>query len=232
MTNPTVVLRASGRPVTQTTQQLAPKARTPPLAKNSPRSNSEPSLLMDRRSLLGISLGLIAPVLVDVPATKANLLQDFTKVIARPDVDDATALVMLLDARGVLLEVNALALTPRDSDLRKEYNSFLPGMARRLRDVGRAAPALAASLTGVTKDGTLSDAYGGDAGAEEGSGLVDPIFIAVGKVLTSSGRGIERAALVLPELSENAVSAINTFLDKVPKEQIDKAQEFRQSRSL
>lgn len=45
--------------------------------------------------------------------------------------------------------------------------------------------------------------------------LVDPIFVGVGKVLTPSGRGIRRDALVLPEVTEDALVAINALLDEV-----------------
>lgn len=45
--------------------------------------------------------------------------------------------------------------------------------------------------------------------------LVDPIFVGVGKVLTPSGRGIRRDALLLPEVTADALVAINSLLDRV-----------------
>lgn len=54
----------------------------------------------------------------------------------------------------------ALSQTAEDSQERFVSRRLLPGMAKRLRQVGVAAPVVAALITG-DKEGSLSEMYGG-----------------------------------------------------------------------
>lgn len=63
-----------------------------------------------------------------------------------------------------------LSETPVDSPERLQSRSFMPGMAKRLREAGPAAPVVAALVTGSDKDSTLSSAFGGE--GEEGTAPV------------------------------------------------------------
>lgn len=49
--------------------------------------------------------GILTSWVVFAPSSNADILKDFTKQLIRPDIDFSTALVMMLDARGVLLEL-------------------------------------------------------------------------------------------------------------------------------
>lgn len=63
------------------------------------------------------------------------------------------------------------AAAPEDSGERQKFNAYLPGIAKRLRDVAQAAPAVAASLLSSDKDETVSNAYGGTGDVESGRGV-------------------------------------------------------------
>lgn len=60
---------------------------------------------MSRRAAIGFGALVAAKLLVDVSPADADMLRDMAKRALLPDIEPQTALVMLLDARGVLLEI-------------------------------------------------------------------------------------------------------------------------------
>ncbi len=68
----------------------------------------------------------------------------------------------MMDASSVLRDIASLASTAQDSQERFEARKLWPGFAKRLRDVGPAAPIIAALVTGAKdSEATLSETYGG-----------------------------------------------------------------------
>ena len=134
-----------------------------------------------------------------------------------------------------------IAATPQDSDLRFVSRKDWPAFAKRLREVshrlsnvstrthgaapghdavrllpqvGPAAPVVASVAFGnLDKEATLSEEYGGKAGNQPG--VVDRVYIALGKVLTISGRTIRPEAQASPTPADDARLAIEEFLSKV-----------------
>jgi len=126
----------------------------------------------------------------------------------------------------------ALAVTPVDSAERFAARTLWPGFAKRLRDVGPAAPVVASVASGGDKDkeASLSELYGGTASSDEVA-PVDAVYAGIGKVLTISGRTIRPEAQASPEPAESASSAIAAFLKTVPTALLDEAQAFRVKRA-
>lgn len=182
------------------------------------------------RRLLLLPLVLLPPASIVSPSPAAADIIDFARAFYRPDIDVETALVRMLDARSTLLELEALASTPMDSDERFHSRALLPGMAARLRDVGEAAPLVARLITGSTdKEETLSSYYGGK--AEDGAAITDQVYFSLGRVLTISGRTIRPEALASPEPAKEATESISQLLDRVPEGDLSKAQAFRVARA-
>ncbi len=63
-----------------------------------------------------------------------------------------------------------IAATPEDSELRFVSRKLWPAFAKTLREAGPAAPIVAALISGGDKEATLSEEYGGVAGAQPGVG--------------------------------------------------------------
>jgi hypothetical protein len=153
---------------------------------------------------------------------------DVARKVLRPVGEpEQAAIVALLDARSTLKELAALAATPLDSEQRFRSRYLLPGYAKYLREVATSAPVIEEALSGDV-EATLSEKYGGK-GLD--SGLTDPVYEAIGRVLTISGRTIKKEAQVDPALAQQANDAISTFLSYVPADKVDAAQEFRIQRA-
>mmetsp|Transcript_8152 Transcript_8152/g.23404 ORF Transcript_8152/g.23404 Transcript_8152/m.23404 type:complete len:253 (+) Transcript_8152:68-826(+) len=181
-----------------------------------------------RRVLLG---SLMATVLQGSATPKAEAAgRDLVKGFLRPKaVSPEDALVQLLDARGTALELQILANTPMDSQERFEARSILPGMATALRKVQDAAPS-ALSLIQADVEASLGGRYGGDAAAGE-KGVLDDVYVSVGRVLTLSGRTIRAEAIEQgSKLTSQAASSLDSLVALLPKEAVDKAQERRRAR--
>eukprot|EP00891_Asterochloris_glomerata_P007379 jgi/Astpho2/7379/Aster-x0315 len=121
----------------------------------------------------------------------------------RPDIAPDVAIVSLMDARGTLTELK----------------------------VSSAAPIVAALATGSQSEATLSKLYGGS--AEEGVSELSvavPVYEAIGKVITISGRTIRKEAQADPEIAEHAISCIDKLLSICPEQDIRNAQELRKVR--
>ncbi|DBA92689.1 TPA: hypothetical protein ACH3X1_002900 [Trebouxia sp. C0004] len=153
------------------------------------------------------------------------------------DVSADQALMQLMDARGTLMELKALAATAPNSQERFEARRVLPGMASRLRQeciifqVSSAAPVAAALASGTASEATLSYLYGGKAedGVSELS-MAIPVYEAIGRVITISGRTIRKEAQASPKYAEAAISAIEKLLAACPQQDLDQAQNMRKSR--
>jgi len=159
---------------------------------------------------------------------KADILQDATRAVVRPGEEVETAVVKLLDARGTLLELRELAATAPNSDERFRARRILPGMAKRLRELGPSVPPLVALTAEGGAEAQLSYEYGGTGGDTSGGAV--PIYIAIGDVITISGRTIKKEAQASPERAEVAIHRINALLDRLPKDLVARGQEFRQQR--
>jgi hypothetical protein len=83
---------------------------------------------------------------------------------------------------NVLLQ--ALANTPLDSPERFKARALLPGMAKRLRDLGPAVGAVIEVL-GATDSTQLSSRYGGESTSTSKS---EAVYQSIGKTITISGR--------------------------------------------
>ncbi|GLC71186.1 hypothetical protein PLESTF_001083600 [Pleodorina starrii] len=140
------------------------------------------------------------------------------------------AVVILLDAKSTLREIQGIAATPSDSQERFRARAFWPAYAMRLRAVAEAAPVVAGLVTGASdKEETLSGYYGGK--AAEGAGVADAVYQGLGRVLTISGRTIRAEAQASPDAAAGAELAIDGFLEKVPASLLADAQQFRVDRA-
>ncbi|CAK0779428.1 hypothetical protein CVIRNUC_004772 [Coccomyxa viridis] len=187
----------------------------------------EVSLVSTSRRCALLSAALTAGALARGGPANAGLLQDITKNVVRPELGSTDALVMMMDARGMLYELKDLAATPRDSRERFEARRLLPGMAKRIREVGQAAPVVAALIKGTDKERVVSEQYGGSGGDNAST---DAVYAAIGNVVTISGRTIRKEAQAQPELSEVAIEKIDELLAKVPEDSKQKAHDFRAQR--
>lgn len=188
---------------------------------------------LQRRHLLQHAFLVTAAATVLRPAqpAQADLIRDLVKGYVRPDVAADQAIMQLMDARGTLLELKALAATAPNSQERFEARRVLPGMATRLRQVSSAAPVAAALASGTASEATLSRLYGGSAaeGVSELS-MAIPVYEAIGRVITISGRTIRKEAQASPKNAEAAISAIEKLLAACPQQDLDQAQNMRKSR--
>ena len=87
-----------------------------------------------RRQALAACGAAVAAALSATPA-RAGIVQDLLKAQLRPDVDPIDALVALMDARGVLYDIQALAKLPANSPEVVTTRALIPGFATRLRQV-------------------------------------------------------------------------------------------------
>lgn len=96
-----------------------------------------------------------------------------------------TVWTALLQARSLLSALSQdLANTPLDSPERFKARALLPGMAKRLRDLGPAVGAVI-DVLGATDHDQLSSRYGGDATSASKS---EAVYQSIGKTITISGR--------------------------------------------
>ncbi|KXZ51009.1 hypothetical protein GPECTOR_14g250 [Gonium pectorale] len=187
-----------------------------------------------RRSLILSTAGaataaLLGSLLGPSPAS-ADVVKDLLRGYTRPDVGTQDAVVILMDARSTLKEIQGIAATPSDSEERFRARAFWPAYAKRLRAVAEAAPVVAGVVVGAgDKEETLSEYYGGK--AAEGAGVADAVYQALGRVLTISGRTIRAEAQASPQAAADAEAAISSFLQKVPTPLLESAQEFRVARA-
>lgn len=197
------------------------------------RSSQQYTALLQRRQLLQNAFVAAAAATVLRPGqpAQADLIRDLVKGYVRPDVAADQALMQLMDARGTLMELKALAATAPNSQERFEARRVLPGMASRLRQVSSAAPVAAALASGTASEATLSYLYGGKAedGVSELS-MAIPVYEAIGRVITISGRTIRKEAQASPKYAEAAISAIEKLLAACPQQDLDQAQNMRKSR--
>ncbi|EIE25710.1 hypothetical protein COCSUDRAFT_46344 [Coccomyxa subellipsoidea C-169] len=188
------------------------------------------SVALGRRNVLVLpaAASLVSLFAGSRPA-RANIVQDLAKGFVRPDLASEEATVVMMDARGTLYELKELAGTSMDSQERFKARRLLPGMAKRLREVGVAAPVLAALVRGAQKESVVSEMYGG-AGGERAA--TDEVYSAIGDIVTISGRTIRKEAQASPELAESAIRKIEDLLASLPQEVVEKAKELRAQRRV
>ncbi|KAK9842800.1 hypothetical protein WJX74_002574 [Apatococcus lobatus] len=160
---------------------------------------------------------------------RANPVQDLIVRQARPELDKDQAIVMLMDAKSTLTELSKLAATPADSQERFRARAILPGMAKRLREVGPAAPIVAAAVSGNLREAGVSKRYGGQAGLQ---GATDAVYQGIGSVITISGRTIRKEAQATPERADEAIRHIDDLLTQLPAADTAKAIAFRKARQV
>jgi len=164
-----------------------------------------------------------------VPGAQANVIQDYVERSQRPVMTLQQALVKILDARGILYELEELAKTDSDSSERFQARRLLPGMAKSLRQVGMAAPVLVAEVMGSDAKATVSKEYGGSA-TDPAAAKATPVYSAIGQIITISGRTIKKEAQADPQLAENAIQKINDLLAMLPQQEVEEAQQLRKAR--
>lgn len=103
---------------------------------------------------------------------------------------------------------------------------LIPTYARYLREVGPAAPVVASLANGGSREVQVSEVYGG----ESGGGAANPLYAAVGRVLTISGLGIRPEALADPEAAAAAIVAADALLALAPTDVVAQAQAIRAAR--
>lgn len=185
---------------------------------------------VSRRGLLaGLSVaGLVASCCQPLPAA-ANPLEDIARQITRPaDITPLDAAVALLDARSTLRDMAPLVASSVDSQERFDGRKLWPAYAKWLRPVGPSAPVAAAIISGTDTEANLSAEYGGTGGS---NASVDAVYVALGRVLTISGRTIKDEAQVDPELIKAAEVAINDVINQLPNKLVEEAQQFRVARA-
>eukprot|EP00884_Botryococcus_braunii_P019375 jgi/Botrbrau1/6120/Bobra.331_2s0015.1 len=182
--------------------------------------------LQRRGAILG---GLLAACIPSglVREAQAGVVEDLAKAWTRPSVSPEEAVMRLMDAKGTLQELRALAATPSNSRERFEARALLPGMAARLREVASAAPVAAGLATGGDGEASLSALYGGK-GDELGAAV--PVYNAIGRVVTISGRTIRPEAQASPDLADEAIVVIEELLGKLPREIVSEVEAARQQR--
>ncbi|KAK9843839.1 hypothetical protein WJX81_008488 [Elliptochloris bilobata] len=151
---------------------------------------------------------------------RASLVDGLVRQLVRPDVDARAALVTLMDARGALYQLRDLAATEPDSRERFQARRDLPALAKRLREVGTAAPVLAALAGGGDREATVSALYGGSGG---GAATADAVYAAIGNVVTISGRTIRPEAQASPAAAEAAIQHIDELLAILPPSKLSLA---------
>lgn len=183
-----------------------------------------------RRSLLaglGVSIAGLS-FLRPLPAA-ANPLEDIARQITRPaDITPLDAAVALLDARATLRDMSPLVESAPDSRERFVGRKLWPAYAKWLRPVGPSAPVAAAIISGIDTEATLSAEYGGTGGS---NAAVDAVYVALGRVLTISGRTIKDEAQFDPALIKSAEVAIDEVISQLPKQLVEEAQQFRVARA-
>ncbi|GFR42361.1 hypothetical protein Agub_g3057, partial [Astrephomene gubernaculifera] len=178
-------------------------------------------------TLVGSEL-LLRQAVMPSPAS-ADVLKDALRGFTRPDVSVQDAVVILMDARSTLREIQGIAATPPDSGERFRARAFWPAYAKRLRAVAEAAPVVAGVVTGAgDSEETLGAMYGGKA---QGAGVADTVYAGLGRVLTISGRTIRPEAQAGPEAAAGAEAAIEGLLLRVPAPLLEAAEQFRVERA-
>eukprot|EP00878_Enallax_costatus_P010810 GHUV01011287.1.p1 GENE.GHUV01011287.1~~GHUV01011287.1.p1 ORF type:complete len:146 (+),score=30.78 GHUV01011287.1:399-836(+) len=137
------------------------------------------------------SAALLLAAFSNVPVAHANPLEDVARQLTRPEITPLEAAVALLDARSTLRDMQSLVGSSPDSRERFNGRKLWPAYAKWLRPVGPSAPVAAAVIAGSDVESTLSAQYGGTGGS---NAEVDAVYVALGKVLTISGRTIRDEA--------------------------------------
>eukprot|EP00878_Enallax_costatus_P005028 GHUV01005288.1.p1 GENE.GHUV01005288.1~~GHUV01005288.1.p1 ORF type:complete len:236 (+),score=37.94 GHUV01005288.1:223-930(+) len=193
---------------------------------------SEPvsAVAISRRSLLSMSqsAALLLAAFSSVPVAHANPLEDVARQLTRPEITPLEAAVALLDARSTLRDMQSLVGSSPDSRDRFNGRKLWPAYAKWLRPVGPSAPVAAAVIAGSDVESTLSAQYGGTG---DGNAEVDAVYVALGKVLTISGRTIRDEAQVDVQLAKDAEVAIDAVINKLPTDLVNQAQQFRIARA-
>ncbi|KAF6256173.1 hypothetical protein COO60DRAFT_140330 [Scenedesmus sp. NREL 46B-D3] len=183
-----------------------------------------------RRALLSQSAAAAAGVLLlRAPgASAAGPLDNIARQLTRPDITPLEAAVALLDARATLRDMAPLVQSAADSRERFQGRKLWPAYAKWLRPVGPSAPVAAAIIAGTDTEATLSSQYGGTGGS---STAADAVYVALGRVLTISGRTIRDEAQVDPQLTKGAEAAIDALVRKLPTDLVEQAQQYRVARA-
>ena len=124
-----------------------------------------------------------------------------------------------------VMQLQEIASSPPDSDLRFHTRALLPGFAKRLRAVGQAAPVVAALATGADRNAVISAAFGGDSASADSP--AESVFVAVGSILNYSGSGLQPDALRGPGLAAAGVAALDKLLALLPRQTVEEAQQLR-----
>lgn len=120
------------------------------------------------------------------------------------------ALTRLQQAQAVLKELAMVAATPAGSPERKVTESRWPGYARALREAGDAAIVLTERY-GISE---LSEFYGGDKASADilkPISVTEAMLVAIGTVITLSGRTVREEARYAPETAKKTLAAIAAF---------------------
>lgn len=209
-----------------------PSSRTQSSRSNSANTDSAPASpecsSSRRAALLAWTAALVTPAALSAAPAWAGIVGDAARLYLRPDVPTEQAIVALLDVRGVLYELRDIAATPADSKIRFQSRRILPGMAKRLREVQATAPFLVALVQEGNREATLSPLYGGLGNDEEGA---TPLYEAIGKIVTISGRTIRIEAQDSPERAEKAILQVEALLAKLPADALEMAKETRRMRN-
>ncbi|MEW5297205.1 MAG: hypothetical protein WDW38_006030 [Sanguina aurantia] len=163
------------------------------------------------------------------PPAHADLAQEIARKFLRPEMDIQQAVVILMDAKAALKQIQVLAVTLEDSPERFNARVLWPGLAGRLRLVAEAAPVVASSVMGGDRESTLSELYGGT--GDDSSSVTDAVYQGLGRVLTISGRTIRLEAQIAPENAAAAEAAVEKLLLQVDPNLSQKATAFRLARA-
>lgn len=183
-----------------------------------------------RRALLSQAAAAAAGImLLRTPAASAQgPLNDIARQLTRPEITPLEAAVALLDARATLRDMAPLVEAAADSPERFVGRKLWPAYAKWLRPVGPSAPVAAAIIAGTDTEATLSSEYGGTGSS---NATVDAVYVALGRVLTISGRTIKDEAQVDPQLGKAAETAIDALIKELPQDLVEQAQQYRVARA-
>lgn len=130
------------------------------------------------------------------------------------------------------MQIEQIASSQPDSDIRLRTRALLPGMAKRLRAVGAAAPAVAALAANSSEEAVVSSTYGGTAAPSDSAAAaaVDAVFAVLGSQILDLGGKLRNEVLDSeqgpPRLRE-AVATIDGLLALLPQQTVAEAQQLR-----
>eukprot|EP01023_Acetabularia_acetabulum_P065244 TRINITY_DN8616_c0_g1_i4.p1 TRINITY_DN8616_c0_g1~~TRINITY_DN8616_c0_g1_i4.p1 ORF type:complete len:255 (-),score=39.02 TRINITY_DN8616_c0_g1_i4:277-942(-) len=177
------------------------------------KSRAQNSLKFGRRQILQTST-LLGLILGEQFSAEASVLQDLgRKYIREAEILPEDAVQQLIKAQNTLKNLKMIAEIPQQSDLRRKYEAYYPGMAKQLRQLESVAPVVVNASNKQGED-NLSVKYGGN--VSDGKGVVDSLFEALGEVLTISGRTIKDEARTNPAVVQNALDELEIIIKMVP----------------